>query len=85
MLIEPVVNSAFVSSPSFCQSISHSGKFYLDLCRNMKTDLKQLQETNQALSNQLDDLEQHTRMTNIRIYGVTDNIDNRLRTQMFYG
>lgn len=39
----------------------------------MKTYLKKLEETNQALSNQLDDLEQHTRRTNIRICGMTDN------------
>lgn len=68
-LIDPAVNK-FITSSKFCESVSESLKFDLEQCRKIETKLAELKNLNEALTCQLDDLEQYTRRTNIRIYGI---------------
>ena len=71
-LIDPAINK-FITSSKFCESVSESLKFDLEQCRNMESKLVELKDSNEALTSQLDDLEQYTRRTNIRIYGIPES------------
>ena len=75
-LIDPAVNK-FITSSKFCESVSESLKFDLEQCRKIETKLAELKDLNEALTCQLDDLEQYTRRTNIWIYGIHEsNVEN---------
>ena len=75
-LIDPAVNK-FITSSKFCESVSESLKIDLEQCRKIETKLAELKDLNEALTCQLDDLEQYTRRTNIRIYGIPEsNVEN---------
>ena len=57
--------------------MSESLKCDLEQCRNIETKLTELKDSNEALASQLDDLEQYTRRTNIRIYRIPEsNVEN---------
>ena len=75
-LIDPAVNK-FITSSNFCESVSESPKFDLEQFRKIETKLAELKNLNEALTCQLDDLEQYTRRTNFRIYGIPEsNVEN---------
>ncbi|XP_068701343.1 uncharacterized protein [Montipora foliosa] len=70
--VDPAVNK-LITSPKFCESVSESLKFDLEQCRNIESILEELKVSNETLTSQLDDLEQYTRRTNIRIYGIPES------------
>ena len=70
--VDPAVNK-LITSPKFCESVFESLKFDLEQCRNIESILEELKVSNETLTGQLDDLEQYTRRTNIRIYGIPES------------
>ena len=71
------VLDAHVSSPEFNKSISESLQFDIDELKASQRTITKLEESKQELKDQIDDLEQYTRRTNIRIYGIpeTEEVD----------
>ena len=57
-----------------CVAVYACSAYLSGMCRRKLAELKDL---NEALTCQLDDLEQYTRRTNIRIYGIPEsNVEN---------
>ena len=53
-----------ITSSKFCESVSEGQKFDLEKCRKIEKKLAELKDLKNALTCQLDDLEQYTRRTN---------------------
>ena len=78
-LIKPHVIAAvdeYVSSSEFTQALSDSLKFDIgeneEKIKAAEEVITKLQTTNSELLDQVDDLEQYTRRTNLRIYGIPE-------------
>ena len=69
----------YVSSAEFSQGLKESINFdrheISDAVKNVSSDANALMNEHNKLAAQIDDLEQYTRRTNIRIYGIPESTD----------
>ena len=68
----PAIVEEFVSKSDFINSISDSLQFDLDKMDVAVERTGQLQDDKQDQLDKMDDLEQYTRRTNLRIYGIPE-------------